>query len=219
MDRLPDFNGVVAYPALLAPHKILSKEGAILPYFPNLVEAISDKFNAMPFVMAHNIPIDKILRKAAFKILPHSIKLSSDQTDPYDIKSETFCNTQILSQQSRGQELDLTTDFDASLLAMENRLYDRLLTSLQDQPVGLYAHMNILEHERGVHSPTKPPTPTTQDSSDLTPSSGNTQLFQEQEPPKSPRAASNIKPSVDDNVHLQDQEPFFQFDSHSKPPH
>jgi hypothetical protein len=37
MDLLPDFNGVVAYPALRAPHKIPSKEGDILPYFPNLV--------------------------------------------------------------------------------------------------------------------------------------------------------------------------------------
>jgi hypothetical protein len=177
MDRLPDFNGVVAYPDLPAPHKIPSKEGAILPFFPNLVEAIWGEFNATPFVMAHNIPIDKILRKAALKIWPQSIKLSSDQTDFYDITSETFCNTQILSQQSGGQELDLAIAFDASLLAMEYRLYDRLLTSLQYQSVGLYAHMHILEHERGVHSPTKPPTPTTQDSSDLTPSIGNTHPF------------------------------------------
>jgi hypothetical protein len=105
MDRLPNFNGVVDYPALLAPHKIPSKEGALLPYCPNLVDAISGEFNAMPFVMAHNIPIDEILRKAAFKIWPHSIKLSSDQTDVYDITSETFCNTQIISQQYRGQYL------------------------------------------------------------------------------------------------------------------
>jgi hypothetical protein len=218
MDLLPNFSGVVVYPALLAPHKIPSKEGAILPYFPNLVEAISGEFNATPFVMDQNIPIDKILRKAAFKNLPHSIKLSSDQTDPYDITSESFCNTQILSQKYRRQELDLTTAFDASLLAMENRLYDQLLTCIQDQSVGLYAHMNILEHERGVNYPTKPPTPTTQDSSDLTPSIGNTQTFQEQEPPESPRAASKLKPSVDDTAHLQDQEPLFQFHSHSNPP-
>jgi hypothetical protein len=82
MDRLPDSNGVVAYPALLAPHTIPSKEGAILSYFPNPVEAISGEFNATPFVIAHNIPINKILRKAAFKIWPHSIKLLSDQTNP-----------------------------------------------------------------------------------------------------------------------------------------
>jgi hypothetical protein len=69
--------------------------------------------------------------------------------------------------------------FDASLIAMENLLYDRLLASIQDQSVGLYAHMNILEHENGVHSSTKPPTPTTQDSSDLAPSTGNIQSFQE----------------------------------------
>jgi hypothetical protein len=218
MDRLPDFNGVVAYPALLVPHKIPSKEGAILPYFPNLVEAISGEFNATPFVMAHNITIDEILTKVAFKIWPHSIKLSSDQTDRHDITSETFCKTQIISQQSRGQELDLTTAFDASLLAMENLLYYRLLTSIQDQSVGLYAHMNILEHACGVHSTTKPPTPTTQDSSDITPSIGNAQPFQEQEPPEPPRAASNLKPPVDETAHLQDQEPFFKLHSHSKPP-
>jgi hypothetical protein len=103
----------------------------------------------------------------------------------------------------------LTTAFDASLLAIKNRLYDQFLASVQDQSVGLYAHMNILEHECGVHYPTKPPTPTTQDSSDLTPSIGNTQPFQEQEPPESPRDAYNLKPSVDDTAHLQDQEPFF----------
>jgi hypothetical protein len=67
--RIPDFNEVVAYPALLTPQKNRSKEGAILPYFPNLVEAIPGEFNATPFVMAHNIPMDEILRNAAFKNL------------------------------------------------------------------------------------------------------------------------------------------------------
>jgi hypothetical protein len=104
----------------------------------------------------------------------------------------------------------LTTAFDASLLAMENCLYDQLLASLQYQSVGLYAHRNILEHERGVHYPFKPPTPTTQDSSDLAPSTGNTHPFQEQDPPKSPCAASNLEPSIDDTAHIQDQEPSFQ---------
>jgi hypothetical protein len=98
----------------------------------------------------------------------------------------------------------LTRAFDESLLAMENRLYDQLLASLQDQSVGLYAHMNILEHECGVNSPTKSPTP---------PISHHplaTQPFQEQEPPESPHAASNLEPSIDDTAHIQDQEPSFQ---------
>jgi hypothetical protein len=46
MDRLPEFNGVVAYPSLLAPQNNPSKQGAILPYFPNLVDAILVEFNA-----------------------------------------------------------------------------------------------------------------------------------------------------------------------------
>jgi hypothetical protein len=66
MDRLHNFNGAVAYPALLAPQKNTSKGGAILSYFPNLVQDIPGEFNATPFVMADNIPIDEILRNAAF---------------------------------------------------------------------------------------------------------------------------------------------------------
>jgi hypothetical protein len=76
MDRLPHFDGMVAYPALLVLHKISVDEDAILPYFPNLVEAAPGKFNATPFVMAHNIPFH------ALHIWPHSIKMSPDQSDP-----------------------------------------------------------------------------------------------------------------------------------------
>jgi hypothetical protein len=40
MDRLPDFDDMMSHPALLVPQKIPVDEGAILPYFPNLVEAV-----------------------------------------------------------------------------------------------------------------------------------------------------------------------------------
>jgi hypothetical protein len=46
---------MVAYPALLVSQKIPVDEDAILPYFPNLVEAVPSKLNATPFGMAHRI--------------------------------------------------------------------------------------------------------------------------------------------------------------------
>jgi hypothetical protein len=52
MDRLPNFDDMVAHPALLMPHKIPVDEYAILPYFPNLTEAVPGEFNATPlFIM------------------------------------------------------------------------------------------------------------------------------------------------------------------------
>jgi hypothetical protein len=39
MDRLPDFDKMVDHSALLVPQKIPVDEEAILPYFPNFVEA------------------------------------------------------------------------------------------------------------------------------------------------------------------------------------
>jgi hypothetical protein len=49
MHRLPDFDEMVAHPALLVPQKIPVDEDEILPYFPNLVEAEPGEFNATPF--------------------------------------------------------------------------------------------------------------------------------------------------------------------------
>jgi hypothetical protein len=65
MDRLPNFGDMVAYPALLMPQKIPVDEDAILPYFPNLVEAAPGEFNATPFIMAHNIPFHEIQARVA----------------------------------------------------------------------------------------------------------------------------------------------------------
>jgi hypothetical protein len=118
MDRLPDFDEMVAHPALLVSQKIPVDEDAILPYFPNLIEAIPGEFNATPFVMTHNIPFHELQACAALHILTHSNNISPDQSDPYEIPKDTFCNSQILSQNFM---LKLTKeDNDASLLAMEN---------------------------------------------------------------------------------------------------
>jgi hypothetical protein len=68
MDRLPDFDKMVAHPALLVPQKIPVDEDAILPYFPNLVEAVPGEFNATPFVMAHNIPFHELQVHVALHI-------------------------------------------------------------------------------------------------------------------------------------------------------
>jgi hypothetical protein len=56
MDHLPDFDEMVARPALLVPQKFPVDKDAILPYFLNLVEAVPGELNTTPFVMAHNIP-------------------------------------------------------------------------------------------------------------------------------------------------------------------
>jgi hypothetical protein len=92
MDRLPDFDEMVAHPALLIPQKIPLDEDAILPYFPNLAEAIPIESNAMSFFMAHNILFHELQDRVALHIWPHSIKISPDQSDPYDIPNDTFCN-------------------------------------------------------------------------------------------------------------------------------
>jgi hypothetical protein len=61
MDRIPDFDKMVAHPALPVPQKIPVDEDAILPYFPNLVEA-----------KAHNIPFHE-LRFMNSKLVLHCI--------------------------------------------------------------------------------------------------------------------------------------------------
>jgi hypothetical protein len=129
-DRLPDFDKMVAQPALLIPQKIPVDEDTILPYFPNLVEAIPGEFNTTPFGMAHNIPFHELQARVALHVWPHSIKLSPDQSDPYDIPNDTYCNSQILSQNSMLKPTK--EDNDASLLATENRLFDCLMDTTQD---------------------------------------------------------------------------------------
>jgi hypothetical protein len=98
MDRLPDFDEMVAHPALLVPQKIPVDEDTILPYFLNLMEAVPGKFNVKQFFMAYNIPFNELQARVALQIWPHSIKISPDQSHPYDIPNDKFCNSQILSQ-------------------------------------------------------------------------------------------------------------------------
>jgi hypothetical protein len=137
MDRLPGFDEMVAHPALLVPQKIPVDEDTILPYFPNLVEAVPGEFNATPFFMAHNILFHELQARVALHIWPHSIKLSPDQSDPYDIPNDTFCNSQILSQKFMPKPTK--EDNDASFLATENRLFDHLIDAMQDQSQAMYA--------------------------------------------------------------------------------
>jgi hypothetical protein len=94
---LPEFDEIVAHPALLIPQKIPVDEDTILPYFPNPVEAVPGEFNAPSFVMALNIQFHELQARVALHIiLPHSINISLDQSDPYDIPNDTFCNSQII---------------------------------------------------------------------------------------------------------------------------
>jgi hypothetical protein len=144
MDILPDFDEMVAHLALLVPQKIPVDEDAILPYFPNILEVVPIEFNATPFVMTHNIPSHELQARVALHSCTHSIKLSPDQSDPYDIPNYTFCNSQILSQNCMSKPTK--EDNDASLLAMENRLFDRLMDAMQDQSQAMYAVV-----ERHVH--------------------------------------------------------------------
>jgi hypothetical protein len=145
MDRLPDFDEMVAHPALLVPQKIPVDEETMLPYFPTLVEAVPGEFNATPFFMAHNIQFHELQARFALHIWPHSIKLSPDQSDPYDIPNGTFCNSQILFQKNMSKPAK--EDNDASLLAMENRLFDRLMDAMQDQSQAMYAFVDRHVHQ------------------------------------------------------------------------
>jgi hypothetical protein len=60
MDSLPDFDEMVAHPALLVPQKIPVDEDTILPYLYNLMEAVPDEFNTTQFVMAHYISFHEL---------------------------------------------------------------------------------------------------------------------------------------------------------------
>jgi hypothetical protein len=98
MDRLPNFDAMVAHPELLMLQKIPVDEDAILPYFTNIVEAVPGEFNAKSFVMAHSIPFHELQACVALHIWSYSIKIPPDQLDPYNIPNNTFCYSQILSQ-------------------------------------------------------------------------------------------------------------------------
>jgi hypothetical protein len=149
MDRLPDFHEMLADPVLLVPQKFPVDEDAILPYFTNLVEAVPSEFNVTSFVIAHNIPFHEFQACFALHIWPHSIKISPDQSDPYDIPNDMFCNSQILSQNCM---LKLTKeDNDASLLAIENRLFDRLFDAMQDQSQATYAFIGRHVHHLSTY--------------------------------------------------------------------
>jgi hypothetical protein len=69
---------------------------------------------------------------------PHLIKISPDQSYPYDIPNDTFCNSQILSQKE---------DNDASLRAMENRIFECLMDAMQDQSQAMYAFIYRHVHQ------------------------------------------------------------------------
>jgi hypothetical protein len=115
-----------------------------LPYFPNLVEAVPGEFNATPFVMAHNIPFHELQARVASYIWPHSIKIPPDQSEPYTIPNDTFFNSQVISQNCMSKPTK--EDNDANLLAMENRIFDRLMDAMQNQSHAMYAFV-----DRHVH--------------------------------------------------------------------
>jgi hypothetical protein len=140
MERIPNFDKMMAHPALLIPQKIPVDEDVILPYFPNLLEAVPIEFNVMPFVMAYNITFHELHARVALHNWPHSIKLSPNQSDHYDTPNDTFCNSQILSQNCMSKPTK--EDNDASLLVMENHLFDRLMDSMQDQSQAMHAFVD-----------------------------------------------------------------------------
>jgi hypothetical protein len=144
MDRLPDFEEMVAHPALLVLQNISVDEDAILPYFPNLVKAVPSEFNVTRFVKVHNIPFHELQAHVALHIWPHSIKLSPDQLGPYDTPHDMVCNSQTLSQSCMSKPTK--EDNDASFIAMENRLFDCLMDAMQDQSQVVYAFVESYVH-------------------------------------------------------------------------
>jgi hypothetical protein len=132
--HLPDSDDMVAHPALLVPHNIPVDEDAILPYFPNLVEALPGEFNATPFFVAHNIPFHKS-KLVLHCIFGHTLS-SPDQSDPYDIPDDIFCNSQILSHNCPSEPS--SEEDKASLLAMESHLFGHLQDSTKLQTRSIY---------------------------------------------------------------------------------
>jgi hypothetical protein len=141
MDHLPDFHDMVAHPALLVPQKIPVDEDAMLPYFLNLLEAVLGDIIATLFILAHKIPFHEIQALVALHICPHSIKISPDQSDPYGIPNNMFCNYQTLSQKRPSEPS--SEDNEASLLAMENCPFDHWQDSMKLQTRAIY---EILHH-------------------------------------------------------------------------
>jgi hypothetical protein len=90
--------------------------------------------------MAHNIPFHERKSRGALHILPHSIKISPDQLDPYDIPNDTFCNSQILYQNCMSKQ---TKEYNhSSLLAMANHLFEHLFDAMKDQSQAMYVFMD-----------------------------------------------------------------------------
>jgi hypothetical protein len=86
--------------------------------------------------MAHTIPFHELQARVALHIWRHSIKISHDQSDPYDIPNDTlFYNSQKLSKNSK-------EDNNTSLFAMENHLFDHLFDAIKDQSQAMYAFMD-----------------------------------------------------------------------------
>jgi hypothetical protein len=127
---------MVAHPALLVPQKISVDEQAILPY------TAPSKFNATPFVMAHNITFDEIQARVALYIWPHSMKISPEQFKPYDIPNNMFCDSKIISQNCPSESS--SEENEASLLAMENRLFDHLPDSTKLQTRAIYETLHCV---------------------------------------------------------------------------
>jgi hypothetical protein len=144
MNRLPGFDGIVAHAAFLAQQKIPVDEDAILPYFPNLAEAVPGEFNAPPFVTAHSILFHEIQAHVALYIWPHSIKIPPNQSIPYAIPNNMFCNSQILSQKCTSEPSSEKNE--ASLLTMENCLFDCLQDPMRLQTRAMYEMLHhVLE--------------------------------------------------------------------------
>jgi hypothetical protein len=145
MDCLPEFDKMVAHPALRIPQKIPVDEDTILPYFPNLIEAVPGEFNAIPFIMAHKIPFHELQARVELYIWSHSIKISPNKSDPDDTPNDTFCNSQIILSQNYMSK-PTKEENDASLLAMENHQFDCLMDAMQDQYQAMYAFVDLHVH-------------------------------------------------------------------------
>jgi hypothetical protein len=90
--------------------------------------------------MAYSIPSHELQARVGLNIWPHSINISPDQSDPYGVPNDMFYNSQILSQNCMLKPTK--EDNEASLIAMENLLFDRLFDATKDQSQAMYAFMD-----------------------------------------------------------------------------
>jgi hypothetical protein len=137
MDHLPDFNDMVDHPALPVPRIFQWLKKNFTFTFP-----ISCKLHPANS-MQHRLSLRTTFPLMKSELMLHCIfgHTLSKYHLPYAIPNDIFCNSQILSQNCPSEPS--SEEHEASLLAMENHIFDHLLYSMKLQTRAI---CDILHH-------------------------------------------------------------------------